>query len=63
MNVWPQRGWRASNGMPVANIDIWKRLKREVASCPPRVEAHWAKGHKLNIYNGAADKLAKKSAC
>jgi ribonuclease HI len=62
MNVWPQRGWRGANGTPVANIDLWKRLRKEANSCPLRVEARWVKGHKSNIYNRAADKLAKKSA-
>lgn len=62
MNVWPKRAWRGANGTPVKNIDIWKRLKKEVTACPLRVEVRWVKGHKSNIYNRAADKLAKKSA-
>ncbi|MDB5871806.1 MAG: hypothetical protein JWQ07_1248 [Ramlibacter sp.] len=62
MNVWPQRAWRGANGMPVANVDLWKRLKKEVNACPLRVEVRWVKAHKSNIYNRAADKLAKRSA-
>jgi len=62
MNVWPKRAWRGANGTPVKNIDLWKRLKKEVNGCPLRVEVRWVKGHKSNIYNRAADKLAKKSA-
>ncbi|NNU43777.1 RNase H family protein [Ramlibacter montanisoli] len=62
MNIWPQRGWRGANGTPVKNIDLWKRLRKEVNALPRRVEVRWVKGHKSNIYNRAADKLAKKSA-
>lgn len=62
MNIWPQRAWRGANGTPVKNIDLWKRLRKEVNALPRRVEVRWVKGHKSNIYNRAADKLAKKSA-
>lgn len=62
MNVWPKRAWRGANGTPVKNVDLWKRLRKEVNSCPLRVEVRWVKGHKSNVYNRAADKLAKKSA-
>lgn len=62
MNIWPQRGWRGANGTPVKNIDLWKRLRKEVNALPRRVDVRWVKGHKSSIYNRAADKLAKKSA-
>jgi ribonuclease HI len=62
MNVWPKRAWRGANGTPVKNVDLWKRLRKEVNACPLRVEVRWVKGHKSNVYNRAADKLAKKSA-
>jgi len=62
MNVWPQKRWRGANGTPVENIDLWKRFRKEVNSCPLRVHVRWVKGHKSNIYNRAADKLAKQSA-
>jgi ribonuclease HI len=62
MNVWPQKGWRGANGSPVKNIDLWKRLRKEVNACSLRVEMRWVKGHKSSLYNRAADKLAKKSA-
>src|SRR5690606_25257038 len=54
--------WRGANGVPVENIELWKRLRKEVNACPIRVKVEWVKGHKSNIHNRAADKLAKKSA-
>ena len=62
MNVWPNRAWCGANGIPVENIELWKRLRREVNACPIRVNIEWVKGHKSNIHNRAADKLAKQSA-
>ncbi len=62
MNVWPKKGWRGANGTPVENIDLWKGLRKEVNACPVRVDVRWVKGHKSNLYNRAADRLAKQSA-
>lgn len=62
MNVWPNRAWRGAYGAPVENIDLWKRLRREVKGCSIRVDIAWVKGHKSNVHNRAADKLAKESA-
>lgn len=62
MNVWPKRAWRGANDVPVENIELWKRLRKEVNACPIRVKVEWVKGHKSNVHNRAADKLAKKSA-
>lgn len=62
MNVWPNRAWRGANGFPVENIDLWKKLRKEVKACPIRVHVEWVKAHKSNVHNRAADKLAKQSA-
>jgi len=62
MNVWSKKGWRGANGRHVENIDLWKRLRREVNACPIPVNVEWVKGHKSNIHNRAADTLAKASA-
>lgn len=62
MNVWPKRRWRGSNEMPVANIDLWKGLRKAVKNTGIRVDVEWVKGHKSNLHNKAADRLAKKSA-
>lgn len=62
MKIWPNRAWRGANGVPVENIELWKKLKKEVNACPIRVQIEWVKGHKSNIHNRAADRLAKESA-
>lgn len=62
MNVWPNKKWLGSNGMPVENIALWKRLRKEVNKCSIRVELEWVKAHKSNKHNKAADQLAKQSA-
>lgn len=62
MNVWPKRAWRGANGVPVENIELWKKLRKEVNAFPVRPKVEWVKGHKSNVHNRAADKLAKKSA-
>jgi len=62
MNVWPKTKWLKTNKMPVANIELWKELKKEVTKCPIRVDMEWVKAHKKNLHNREADKLAKRSA-
>ncbi len=62
MHIWPKKKWLGANGMPVENIDLWKRLRKEVSKCPLKVEMEWVKGHKGHKYNRAADKLARQSA-
>ncbi len=62
MNIWPKRAWRGTSGNQVENIDLWKRLRKEVGTCSIRVDVEWVKAHKSNVHNRAADKLAKQSA-
>lgn len=62
INVWPKTKWLKANKMPVANIELWKELKKKVSKCPIRVDIEWVKAHKKNLHNREADKLAKKSA-
>ena len=62
MNIWPKTRWMGANGMPVENIELWKRLRKEMNKCPLRVDIEWVKAHKRNVYNKKADKLAKQSA-
>lgn len=62
MNVWPQKAWRGSNGMPVSNIELWKDLRKVVSNFSIEVSIDWVKGHKSSPHNKAADKLAKQSA-
>ncbi|MGA9031964.1 MAG: RNase H family protein [Sulfuricaulis sp.] len=62
MHIWPNKRWLGANGMPVANIDLWKRLRKEVKNYPIKVDIKWVKAHKSNKYNRAANKLAQQSA-
>lgn len=62
MKIWPNKKWLGANNMPVANIDIWKRFRKEVNKCSINVDLKWVKAHKGNVHNRAADKLAKQSA-
>ena len=62
VNVWPSRKWRGSNGQPVANIALWKELRKEVLRAPMQVDIEWVKAHKKNTHNKNADRLAKQSA-
>jgi len=62
MRIWPQKKWLKSNNMPVANIDLWKKLRKLINKCAIQVDVEWVKAHKRNMHNRAADKLAKKSA-
>jgi len=62
MHIWPNKRWLGANEMPVENINLWKRLRKEVNKCPIKVNIEWVKAHKSNKYNQAADKLAKQSA-
>lgn len=62
INVWPNKKWLGSNDMPVANIELWKELRKEVKNCPRRVKIEWVKAHKSNVHNKKADDLADQSA-
>lgn len=62
MHIWPKKRWLKTNGMPVENIELWKKLRKEVNKCPIKVNMEWVKSHKSSQYNKRADKLAKQSA-
>ena len=54
--AWKHNGWRKSDGSPVKNLDLWKRV---AALCTTHnVKAHWVKGHADNFINIRCDGLA-----
>lgn len=57
---WAKRGWVNASGKPVANRDLWERLKalHEASLIEPR----WVRGHAGNPLNEAVDQLAKAAA-
>ena len=47
--------------LPVANLDLWKRVwscTRELEASGTRLELVWTKGHASDVGNNAADRLA-----
>ncbi len=62
---WPKTKWTRSNGQPVLNVDLWKKLTKlgkKIQSSRLRLKIRWVKGHAKDPHNKAADKLAKQSA-
>lgn len=62
---WPKTKWMRTNGEPVLNADLWRKLVRIISKLQRlrlRVEFRWVKGHAKDPHNKAADKLAKRSA-
>jgi ribonuclease HI len=58
---WEARGWRNSQGKPVANADLWPILFAEV-DARPNVTLRWVRGHAGDRLNGAVDRLARGEA-
>ena len=54
---WKTKGWKKSDGKPVLNADLWKRLD-ELASLH-QVTWVWVQSHSGNPGNETADALAK----
>ncbi len=60
--AWRTRGWRNSQGKPVANRDLWEPLL-ELALAPDVVVTfRWVKGHSGDRWNDAVDELATTAA-
>ena len=53
---WESKGFRNSQGQPVANLDIWKRLYAAVDI--RKVKTRWVKGHSGDKHNERCDVLA-----
>ena len=59
---WQRRGWKNSQGKPVANRDLWEPLF-EVALDPDRsITFTWVKGHSGDRWNDVVDQLALGAA-
>lgn len=57
---WQRNGWRAANGKPVKNADLWQALLD--AARPHSIEWLWVKAHNGHIENERADALACAAA-
>lgn len=55
---WKRRGWKNSEGKPVANADLWQKLDEVLTRHD--VKWQWVKGHAGHPGNERADALANQ---
>lgn len=60
LDSWQKKGWKKSDGKPVLNVDLWKRLL--AAAEPHEITWHWVKGHAGHPENERCDRLATAAA-
>lgn len=54
---WFRRGWKNSQGKPIANRDLWEPFI-ELVNSRGRVEFEWVRGHSGDAMNERVDRLA-----
>jgi ribonuclease HI len=59
---WLRRGWKNSQGKPVANRDLWEQLFELVLQSPREITFSWVKGHSGDRMNDFVDELATVAA-
>jgi ribonuclease HI len=59
---WQRRGWRNSQGKPVANRDLWEPLLALALDPAVPVRFQWVKGHSGDRWNDVVDELANSAA-
>lgn len=57
---WKSKGWRKSDGQPVANVDLWTRLLALQAQ--QDLTLVWLRGHAGHTENERCDQLAVQAA-
>jgi len=57
---WMRRGWKNSQGKPVANRDLWEPLIELVLATGTTFR--WVKGHSGNVLNDFVDQIAVEAA-
>ena len=60
LDSWQKKGWKKSDGKPVLNVDLWRRLL--AAAEPHEITWHWVKGHAGHPENERCDRLATAAA-
>jgi ribonuclease HI len=58
---WHRKGWKNSQGKPVANRDLWEELVELVLARRGEVRFAWIKGHSGHPMNDRVDQLAKSA--
>lgn len=56
---WKRKGWKASDGAPVKNRDLWEELDR--LNSVHQVTWRWVRGHAGHAENERADALANRA--
>jgi ribonuclease HI len=59
---WKRRGWRNSQGKPLANLDLWQDLLALALDSSRPVTFEWVKGHSGDPMNDRVDQLATEAA-
>jgi ribonuclease HI len=59
---WLRRGWKNSQGKPVANRDLWEELFALVLDGGRDIHFSWVKGHSGDAMNEFVDVLATQAA-
>jgi len=59
---WLRRGWKNSQGQPVANRDLWEVLIPLVLTGSREIQFTWVKGHSGDLMNDFVDALATAAA-
>ncbi len=59
---WRRRGWKNSQGQPVANRDLWEELFSLALESDREVTFTWVKGHSGDLMNDFVDSLATLAA-
>ncbi|MGO9028765.1 MAG: ribonuclease H [Acidimicrobiales bacterium] len=59
---WQRKGWRNSQGKPVANRDLWEALFELALDGGRPVTFEWVKGHSGHPMNELVDRLALEAA-
>lgn len=59
---WLRRGWKNSQGQPVANRDLWEELLALALHSDRMVSFSWVKGHSGDVMNDFVDALATVAA-
>lgn len=59
---WQRRGWKNSQGQPVANRDLWEDLFALVLPGERDIRFSWVKGHSGDAMNEFVDELATVAA-
>lgn len=59
---WLKRGWKNSQGKPVANKDLWEPLIDLYREREAELRFQWVKGHSGHAMNDLADELAVTAA-